>query len=120
MRDGGREHLIQFSFSVMNNMISSHWYDMGFECVNRGQGVYYIIPKGGEVSQYIARIHVIGDTVRVSNTVEITVVKLNNNDSDEKIILDTIEQFLQSVVFENKLSKPKIINPEIKLPQILP
>lgn len=100
-------------------MISSHWYDMGFECVNRGTGVYYIIPKGNPISQYIARVHLISDAVRVSNAVEIVVAKLNNNDGDEKIILDTIEQFLQSVVFENTLSKPKIINLEIKLPQIL-
>ena len=101
-------------------MISSHWYDMGFECVNRGQGVYYIIPKNGSVSEYVARVHLISDAVRVSNAVEIVVAKLNNDNGDEKIILDTVEQFLQSVVFENKLSKPKIINLEIKLPQILP
>lgn len=100
-------------------MISSHWYDMGFECVNRGQGVYYIIPKGGDVSQYVARIHVISDAVRVSDSIEIVAAKLNNNAGDKKIILDTVEKFLQSVVFENKLSEPKIISLEIKLPQIL-
>lgn len=100
-------------------MISSHWYDMGFECVNRGQGVYYIIPKNGHVSEYVARIHLISDAVRVSNSIEIVVAKLNKNAGDDKIILDTVEEFLQSVVFENKLSKPKIINLEIKLPQIL-
>lgn len=100
-------------------MISSHWYDMGFECVNRGQGVYYIIPKNGSISDYVARVHLISDAVRVSNAVEMIVGKLNKDNGDKKIILDKIEQFLQSIVFGNELSEPKIIDLEIKLPRIL-
>ena len=99
----------------MNNMttmssLPSPWNEMGLAIVQHSEGVAYVIPEGGQVKDYIIRIHLSNNICAVANKVEMSTIKASPNFNSQ--FTNTVHHFLFDFFFGCANSKGEEIAPQ--------